>query len=167
LWLHATCNCWKLDLRLFAITRPNFNYFHHFHNYDAIIANFYLLVGWILNLFLSVNTLKYPISLILKVFYNDIRVYFYVCIKIIFTILYIYTYIWMYFVHIMNLKILIWIWNFLFKFKKLIWFLNWYFYFLLFLIKKLVFQLRRLLIEYKNGHFNFDFFLNSKLLFQI
>jgi hypothetical protein len=72
-------------------TRPNFNYFGHCHNYDATIRNFILLVGSILHLFSSINRLICPIncnnhqiSCILKVFYNDIGVYFNVCTKIIY-----------------------------------------------------------------------------------
>jgi hypothetical protein len=107
--LHATCNLLQLDLGIVATTRPNFNYFSHFNKYDATIKNFILLVGSILHLFSSINRLICPIShnnhqisYILKVFYNDIGVYFNVCIKII----YIYIIcICMYIVHIMNLKI--------------------------------------------------------------
>ncbi len=76
-----------------ATTRPNFNYFGHFHNYDATIRNFILLVGLILHLFSSINRLIYPISCnshqisyILKVFYIDIGVYFNICTKIIYNI---------------------------------------------------------------------------------
>jgi hypothetical protein len=101
-----------------ATTRPNFNYFGHSHNYDAIIRNFILLVWSILHL--SINRLICPISCnnhqisyILEVFYNDIWVYFNVCIKIIYIIC-----IRMYIVHIMNLKINIWTLNFLFKSKN-------------------------------------------------
>ncbi len=83
------------DLQSFAgkiaTTRPNFNYFGHFHNYDATITNFILLVGLILHLFSSINRLIYPISwnshqicCILKVLYNDIGVYFNICNKIIY-----------------------------------------------------------------------------------
>ncbi len=153
LQLHATCSCLQLDLGIFATTRPNFNYFGNFHNYDATIRYFILLVGSILHLFSSINRLICPIRrnshqirYILNVFYNDIRVHFNVCTKII------YICIRMYIVHIMNLKINIWIhkiliessngqfilkiiiwiwkltfqfWNLLFNFKKLIWFKNW------------------------------------------
>jgi hypothetical protein len=84
-----------------------FNYFVHFLNYDATIRNFILLIASILHLFSSITTLICPISCnsrqiscILKVFYNDIRMYFNVCIKIIYII-----YIHMYIAHIMNLKI--------------------------------------------------------------
>jgi hypothetical protein len=62
------------------------------------------MVGLILHVYSSINGLICPISCnshkiscILKVFYNDIGVYFNVCTKII--------YICMYIVHIMNLKI--------------------------------------------------------------
>jgi hypothetical protein len=86
-----------------------------------LLKNFILLVGLILHLFSSINKFMHPIShnshqisYILKVFYNDIGVYFNVCIKII----YIYTYVY---VHIMNLKINISVMNFLFKFY------HWYF----------------------------------------
>jgi len=79
------------------MTRPTFNYFGHFHNYDATIKIFILLVASILHLFSSINTLICPISrnnhqisYILKIFYNDIRVYFNV-----YTI-YIYIYIYIY-----------------------------------------------------------------------
>ncbi len=86
------------DLQLFATrfgniatTWPNFNYFGHSRNYDATIRNFILLVELILHLFSSINTLIYPISrnshqisYIVKVLYNDIRVYFNVCTKIIY-----------------------------------------------------------------------------------
>ncbi len=74
-----------------------YNYFGHSYNFDATIGNFILSVGWLLGLFSSMNILICPInrnnhqiSHILKVFYDDIGVYFYVCIKIIFTIYYIY-----------------------------------------------------------------------------
>ncbi len=73
------------------------NHFGHSYNYDATIGNFVLSVGWLLGLISSMNILLCPISRsshqishILKVLYDDIRVYFYVCIKIIFTIYYIY-----------------------------------------------------------------------------
>ncbi len=86
-----TCSCLQLDLGIFATTRPNFNYFGHSHNYDATIENFILLVGWIFDLFSSINRLicpiscnKHEISYILKVFYIDIRVYYNVHIKIMF-----------------------------------------------------------------------------------
>jgi len=89
--LHVTCSHLWLDLGIFATTRPNFNYFGHSHNYDATIKNFILLVGSSLHLFSSINKLICPISqnnhqisCILKVFYNDIGVYFNVCIKIIY-----------------------------------------------------------------------------------
>jgi hypothetical protein len=80
----------RLDLGIFVTTRPTFNYFGHFHNYDATIKNFILLVASILHIFSSINKLICPInrnnhqiSCILKVFYNDIGVYFNVCTKII------------------------------------------------------------------------------------
>jgi len=80
---HSIYDYMRLDLWIFATTRPTFNYFDHFHNYDATIRNFILLVASILHLFSSINTLICPISdnshqisYILKVFYNDIRVYF-------------------------------------------------------------------------------------------
>jgi hypothetical protein len=64
--------------KVFATTRPSFNYFGHSHNYDATIENFILLVGWILGLFSFINSLICPInhnnhqiSCILKVFYGD------------------------------------------------------------------------------------------------
>jgi len=72
---------------IFATTRPNFNYFGHSHDYDATIKNFILLAGLTLHLFSSIDRLICPIShnshqinCILKVFYNDIGVYFNVCI---------------------------------------------------------------------------------------
>jgi hypothetical protein len=93
---HSIYNYMRLDLGIFATTRPNFNYFGHSHNYDATIKIFILLVGSSLHLFPSINRLVCPInrsshqiSYILKVFYNDIRVYFNVCTKII----YIYAYV--------------------------------------------------------------------------
>jgi hypothetical protein len=117
-----------------------------------------------LHLFSSINKLICPInrnshqiSCILKVFYNDIGVYFNVCTKII----YIYKIcIHMYIAHIMNIKIHIWTLNFLFKFeicyfnglkhylnfKFLIWI--WYFQF----------KLKRL-------NWSKIWFLNSKLIF--
>jgi hypothetical protein len=62
-----------------------------------LLENFILSVGWLLDLFSSMNILICPISCnshqishILTVFYGDIGVYFYVCIKITFTIYYIY-----------------------------------------------------------------------------
>jgi len=141
----VTCSCLQLDL--FATIRPNFNYFGHSHNYDATIRNFILLVESILHSFSSINRSICPISrnshqisCVLKVFYNDIGVYFNVCTKILYIYIYIYIIcICMYIVHIMNLKINIWTLNFLFKsenfnclkhylnFKFLIWI--WYFQF--------------------------------------
>jgi len=89
--MHATYNRLRLDLRIFATTRPTFNYFGHFHNYDATIRNFIPSITLILHLFSSINRLICPISrnshqisCILKVSYNDIGVYFNVCIKIIY-----------------------------------------------------------------------------------
>jgi hypothetical protein len=125
----TTCNCshlW-LNLRIFATTRPNFNYFDHSHNYDAIIRNFILLVGSILHLFSSINRLICPISrnshqinCILKVLYNDIGVYFNVCTKIISMYTHVYcSYNESWFWTITN----IWTFNFLFKSE------NWYFNF--------------------------------------
>jgi hypothetical protein len=71
-----------------------------------LLENFILFIGLILHLFSSINKLICPIrrnshqiSSILKVFYNDIKVYFNVCTKII------YICIHMYIVHIMDLKI--------------------------------------------------------------
>ncbi len=97
LQLHATCNHLQLSLGVFTTIRSNFNYFGHSYNYDATIGNFILLIKWLLGLYSSMNILicltgcnSHQISHILKVFYNDIGVYFYVCIKIIFTIYYIY-----------------------------------------------------------------------------
>jgi hypothetical protein len=78
-------------------TKPNFNYFGHSHNYDATIRNFILLIESILHLFSSIYRLICPISrnchqisCILKVFYNDIGVYFNVCTKIIYMHTYVY-----------------------------------------------------------------------------
>ncbi len=95
--LHATCNRLWLSLGVFTTIRSNFNYFDHSYNYDAIIGNFILLVGWFLSLFSFMNILicsiscnSHQISHILNVFYGDIGLYFYVCIKIIFMIYYIY-----------------------------------------------------------------------------
>ncbi len=81
----TTCDLWSFATRFdnIATITPNFNYFGHSHNYDAIIRNFILLLGSILHLFSSINSLICPIirnshqiSRILKVFYNDIRGYF-------------------------------------------------------------------------------------------
>jgi hypothetical protein len=90
---HSICDYMRLNLKTFAITRPNFNYFGHSLNYDATIRNFVLLVVWILGLFSFINRLICPIShnnhqisYTQKVFYNDIGVYFDVLI------LYIYIY---------------------------------------------------------------------------
>jgi hypothetical protein len=133
----VTYSCLRLDLRIFATTRATFNYFGHFHNYDATIRNFILLVTSILHLFSPINRLICPISrnnhqisYILKVFYNDIVVYFNVCTKIIIIYIYIIC-IDMYIVHIMNRKINIWIWKFWFEYdifnsKRLIWSKNWF-----------------------------------------
>jgi hypothetical protein len=130
-------------MRIFATTRPTFNYFGHFHNYDATIKNFILLVTSILHLFSSINRLICPISrnshqisYILKVFYNDIGVYFNVCTKMI----YIYIIcIHMYIVHKMNRKINIWTLNFFIQ----IW--------------KLLFQLFKTLFEFENFDLNMIF----------
>jgi hypothetical protein len=165
-----TCSRLWLDLGIFAITRPNFNYFGHFHNYDLTIGNFILLVGLILHLFSSINRLiclinhnSHQISCILKVFYNDIRVYFNVCIKK--TYIYIIC-IRMYIVHIIsNMKIdisilkttilifknYIRIWNLILEFEKCYFnclkhylnfkFLIWIWYFQ-FMFKKGLFDLK-------------------------
>ncbi len=149
----------------FGTTRPTFNYFGHFHNYFATIRNFILLVASILHLFSFINRLICPISRnshqisdILKVFYNDIGVYFNVCIK-----LYIYIYIicmHMYIVHIMNPKINIWIlkffiqiWNLLFQmFKTLFEFEN--------------FDLNMIFsFQFKKTYLIYELILNSKLIF--
>jgi hypothetical protein len=91
------CSCLWLDVSVFTTIRSNFNYFDHSYNYDATIGNFIISIGWFLGLFSSTNMLICPINRnnqqingILKVFYSDIKVYFYVCIKIIFTTYYIY-----------------------------------------------------------------------------
>jgi hypothetical protein len=87
----TTCDCSCLWLRLGVFTTiiSNFNYFGHSYNYDATIGNFILLVGWLLGLFSSMNILICPIrhnshqiSHILKVFYDDIGMYFYVCMYV-------------------------------------------------------------------------------------
>ncbi len=95
--LHATYSHLWLSLGVFTTITSNFNYFSQSYNYDATIENFILSVGWFLGLFSSINLLICPISHnnhqishILKVFYGDIMVYFYVYIKIIFTICYMY-----------------------------------------------------------------------------
>ncbi len=94
--LYVNCSCLWLSLKVFTTIRSNFNYFGHSYNYDETIGNFILSVWWLLGLFSSMNILICPISCnnrqisqILKVFYDDIGVYSYVCIKIIFTIYYI------------------------------------------------------------------------------
>jgi hypothetical protein len=136
LQLHATCSCLRLSLGVFTTLRSNFNYFGHSYDYDATIGNFILLVGWLLGLFSSMNILICPISCnnhqinhILKVFYNDINVYFYVCIKIIFMIYYIYhKYIfvcilimcmYVYCSYNESKKLIFELWKFLFQFWKL------------------------------------------------
>jgi hypothetical protein len=90
---HPKCthSIWWLDLGIFATIRSNFNYFGHSQNYDATIKIFILLVESILHLLSSINRLicsisrnNHQISCILKVFYNDIGVYFNVCTKIIY-----------------------------------------------------------------------------------
>jgi hypothetical protein len=88
-----------------------------------LLKNFILLVTSNLHLFSSINRLVCPISCnshqinyILKVFYNDIRVYFNVYTKIIHYIICIHMYI----VHIMNLKINIWTLNFFIQIWKLL-----------------------------------------------
>jgi len=156
----VTCSGLRLNLGIFATTRPNFNYFGHFHNYDATIKNFIVLVELILHLFSSINQFICPIShsnhqinCILKVFYNDIWVYFNACN------IYIYISIHMYIVHIMNLNINIWILNFLFKSE------NWYFNSkLLFWILHINTSTLKILIESKIGHFNFEYcYFNLKI----
>jgi hypothetical protein len=96
----TTCDLYSFVTRIgnIATIRPNFNYFDHSHNYDATIKNFILLVESILDLFSSINKFICPInhnshqiSCILKVFYNDIAVYFYVCINIIYMHTYVYS----------------------------------------------------------------------------
>ncbi len=96
--LHAICGHLRLSLGIFITIRSNFNYFGHTLNCATTIKNLILLVGWLLGLFSSMNELlicpirrnSHQISHILNALYSDIRVYFYVCIKIIFTIYYIY-----------------------------------------------------------------------------
>ncbi len=104
-----TCNLQSFATRFGNICnyKTKFQLFWSFYNYDATIKIFILLVGSTLHLFSSINKLICPISgnshqisCILKVFYNDIGVYFNVCTKIIYIIC-----IRMYIVHIMNLKI--------------------------------------------------------------
>jgi len=149
-----------------------------------LLENFILLVGSTLHSFSSINRLICPIgrnshqiNCVLKVFYNDIGVYFNVCTKII----YIYIIcIRMYIVHIMNLKINIWISNFWFEYdifnlnsKRLIWFKNWYLNFkLIFLNPKINISIQTIinwlwkwkfwfwifLYEYENLYFNFENF---------
>jgi len=173
---HSIYDYMRLDLRIFATIRPNFNYFGHSHNYDATIKNFILLVGSILHLFSSINRLicliscnSHQISCILKVFYNNKGVYFNVCTKI---YLYIIC-IRMYIVHIMNFKINIWTLNFLFKSE------NWYFNFENYYFNYIYIYIRiwSFIIESENCYFNclkhylnFKFliwiwYLNSKLIF--
>jgi hypothetical protein len=126
LQLHVICSHLWLSLGIFTIVKSNFNYFGHSYNYDATIKNFILSIRGLLSLFSSINRLICPInqnihqiSCILKVFYNDTGVYFYVCIIIIFMICYIYhkyiyicvyinyAYVCILFI-LMNLKIHIW-----------------------------------------------------------
>jgi len=85
LQLHAICSRLWLSLGVFSIIRSNFKYFGHFYNYNATIENFILWVGWLLGWFSNMNILIHPIrcnnhqiSHILKVFYGDIGLYFYV-----------------------------------------------------------------------------------------
>jgi hypothetical protein len=116
-----------LDSEIFATTRLNFNYFGHFHNYDAIIKIFILLIGSILHLFSSINRWICPISrnnhqisCILKVFSNDIGMYFNVCTKIIYIICN--TYVYCSYNEsqnkYLNFEFFIQIWNFLFQLFK-------------------------------------------------
>jgi hypothetical protein len=120
----CVCSCLWLDLGIFATTSPNFNNFGHFHNYDAIIRNFILLVESILHLFSSINRLICPInrnshqiSCILKVFYNDIGVYFNVCTKIIYNMhTYVYTLYNEFQNQYLNLEFFIQIWKLIFQF---------------------------------------------------
>jgi hypothetical protein len=94
--LHATCSCLRLNLKVFTTIRFSFNYFYHSYNYDATNENFFLAIGWLLGLSPSMNILICLInrnshqSHILKLLYDDIKLYFYVCIKIILTIYYTY-----------------------------------------------------------------------------
>jgi hypothetical protein len=85
-----TCSHLRLDLGILQL-QDQISTIGHSHNYDATIRNFILLVGLILHLFSSINRLicsiscnSHQISYILKVFYNDIGVYFNVCTKIIY-----------------------------------------------------------------------------------
>ncbi len=132
--LHVICSRLRLSLGVCTTIRSNFNYFGHSYNYDATIWNFILLVGGLLGLFSSMNILICPIncnshqiSQILKVFYGDIGVHFYVRMKNIFTIYYRYhKYIFVcilimcMYVHIMNLKINNWTLKFIIQNWKLI-----------------------------------------------
>ncbi len=59
----TTCDLYLFVTRFgnIAITKPNFNYFGHSHNYDATIRNFILLVGSILHLFHPLIGLYVPL----------------------------------------------------------------------------------------------------------
>jgi hypothetical protein len=127
---HSIYNYLQLHLKISATIRPNFNFLVILTIVMQLLENFILLVASILHLFSSINRMicpiscnRHQISCILKVFYNDIGVYFNVCTKII----YIYACMHMYIVHIMNLKINIWALNFLFKSE--IWYFNYENYF--------------------------------------
>ncbi len=137
--LHATCSHLWLNLKVFTTIRSNFNYFGHSYNYDATIENFIVSFGWILSVFSFINKLiclisynSHQITPILKIFYDDIGVYFYVCIKIMFMIYYTYINIYIFYinyayVHILFiywiLKLIFELWNLLFKYE------SWYFSF--------------------------------------
>jgi hypothetical protein len=141
--LHSTCDHLWLTLGVFTTIRSNFNYFGHFYNYETTPKNLILSNGWLLNLFSSINRLICPINYnshqinhILKVFYGDLGLYFYVCIKIVFDMLHIFKYETWYFssenyIWILKIDISIliiffqfwkknWIWSFKYEFFEIL-----------------------------------------------
>jgi hypothetical protein len=119
--------------------------FQLFWSFLQLYSNYWKLhhIGWMIFLIISymnrliclVSCISNQISCTLKLFYNDLGVYFNVCIKVIFTIycnlnLKHYIWIWILLFQFWNssfkpkiryfnfLFIYIWIWNFLFEFIK-------------------------------------------------
>jgi hypothetical protein len=94
------------------IIRLNFNYLNHSYNYVAIIEIFMLLIEWFLNLCSFMNRLICPIkhnnnqiNYTLKVFYNDLGVYFYVGTIVIFMTYYIYYFILFFHISIIHMYV--------------------------------------------------------------